>query len=140
MVPSSQEWVNIKPQVVSCLQVEPLLGDRDLVHHMVLEVSDSPSERMLLLRNTRGGQLLTLHLLHGWADTPARAGDAVNVLADAQMHEGQWHATCDYQSGGPRRCCAVCMSVGSLLEGAIATAPVRQLCQCNEPTRADLVA
>eukprot|EP00891_Asterochloris_glomerata_P005487 jgi/Astpho2/5487/Aster-x0254 len=66
---------------------------------MVLEVSDSPSERMLLLRNTRGGQLLTLHLLHGWADTPARAGDAVNVLADAQMHEGQWHATCDYQSG-----------------------------------------
>ena len=86
--------------MLSCLQAEPLLGDRDLVHHTVLEVSDSPSERTLLLRNTRGGQLLAVHLLHGWADTPARAGDAVNVLAEAHLHEGQWHATCDYRSGG----------------------------------------
>eukprot|EP00192_Tetraselmis_astigmatica_P001403 CAMPEP_0117649998 /NCGR_PEP_ID=MMETSP0804-20121206/1299_1 /TAXON_ID=1074897 /ORGANISM="Tetraselmis astigmatica, Strain CCMP880" /LENGTH=1750 /DNA_ID=CAMNT_0005455829 /DNA_START=245 /DNA_END=5500 /DNA_ORIENTATION=- len=88
-------------------EVEPraqLLGDRQQLRHLVLEVlQDDCHGKTLLLRNEFDGQEVELRLLDAWADTPAAAGDSLNLMAEVELHSacenGRRRATVDSQCG-----------------------------------------
>ena len=60
-------------------------------------------EKQLIVRDEATSTDITVHLLDGWMDTPAEAGDVVHVLADVirGCPDEMGHATCSASSGGP---------------------------------------
>lgn len=69
------------------------------VRYTVLEAADAGSERVLRLLREADGSEVIAHLRDGWADTAARPGDVVHLLAAVEAAGGAGHAVCDCSTG-----------------------------------------
>ena len=71
------------------------------VRYKVSAVLPGDCEKQLVVRDEARGTDVTVHLLDGWMDTPAEAGDVVHVLADVIRRDPDemGHATCSASSG-----------------------------------------
>lgn len=69
------------------------------VRYTVLEVHESPDEKVLRVINKGSGQELAVHLHDGWVSTPVDTGDTVHVLAHVDIVDGQAHAVCNHGKG-----------------------------------------
>ena len=83
------------PDKASALQAAP-------VRYKVSAVLPGDCEKRLVVRAEATSTDTTVHLLDGWMDTPAEAGDVVHVLADVirRSPDEMGHATCSASSGG----------------------------------------
>ena len=82
------------PDKASALQAAP-------VRYKVAAVVPGDCEKLLVVRDEATSRDITVHLLDGWMDTPAEAGDVVHVLADVirRSPDEMGHATCSASSG-----------------------------------------
>ena len=72
------------------------------MRYKVAAVLPGDCEKQLVVRDEARSTDITVHLLDGWMDTPAEAGDVVHVLADVirRTPNEMGHATCSASSGG----------------------------------------
>ncbi len=77
-----------------------LLEQRGQMRHIALAVEEGRDERLVHLRHEASGQLVTAHLMDGWADMPVQPGDPANLIATLQKApDGSMHAVCDHAQG-----------------------------------------
>lgn len=80
-------------------------------------------EKQLVVRDEATNTDIMVHLLDGWMDTPAEAGDLVHVLADVirRSPDEMGHATCSASSGG--------LSLAPIHAGICKQRPTVKYCQ-----------